>query len=183
MFYLFIITEYCRLLRNFLHLHCTEPPDQENTQSVGGQKDNGKSLIKYRIFVNFLFRSLAVERWRSFVPKLWSWIWPGSMSWRYILWPRIGPKTWKLLWGRFRNINLSKLLIPLFFSEMYEDLPEDYPRILHLFDIWHWIKVQLIFLYFRPIRIIKLFISQSWRSCSKLRSSSLVKVGIMVMKH
>ena len=30
-------------------------------------------------------------------------------------------------------------------SDIYEEMPDDYPRILHLFDIWHWIKVSFNF--------------------------------------
>ena len=37
-------------------------------------------------------------------------------------------------------------------SEFNEDLPENYQKILHLYDIWHWIKVKF-FLFVVPLNI------------------------------
>ena len=42
----------------------------------------------------------------------------------------------------FDLIYLSKFTI---FSGIGEDLPKEYPKILHQYDVWHWIKVRLRF--------------------------------------
>ena len=48
--------------------------------------------------------------------------------------------------GLNKNVQIqnSNLCNPVYkslcFSEITEELPEDYPVILHRYDVWHWVK-------------------------------------------